>query len=200
MIKKVDILGIQLDNYTVREAIMCVERYLSNNVLNTIESISLQMLIDSETNPVLKEVMSSLDLAIIGEKEIIQAAGLESMQRIRETEENDYSLKAELAEDYPKLIFAGEYAVETCVGDLEAVINDMNATTPDVIISVLPSPMQEQFLYEHRDKMNANIWYGIGGVPVHKKKHGVLARLKSIIHRGKLVNSMNKYDEKEEEL
>jgi len=35
---------------------------------------------------------------------------------------------------------------------------------------------------------------------VHKKKHGVLARLKSIIHRGKLVNSMNKYDEKEEEL
>ncbi len=59
MIKKVDILGIQLDNYTVREAIMCVERYLSNNVLNTIESISLQMLIDSETNPVLKEVMSS---------------------------------------------------------------------------------------------------------------------------------------------
>jgi len=184
------------------------------------------MLIDSETNPVLKEVMSSLDLAIIGEKEIIQAAGLESMQRIRETEENDFyfeffkriernkksvfllgdtqekidSLKAELTEDYPKLIFAGEYAVETCVGDLEAVINDMNATTPDVIISVLPSPMQEQFLYEHRDKMNANIWYGIGGVPVHKKKHGVLARLKSIIHRGKLVNSMNKYDEKEEEL
>ena len=217
MIKKVDILGIQLDNYTVREAIMCVERYLSNNVLNTIESISLQMLIDSETNPVLKEVMSSLDLAIIGEKEIIQAAGLESMQRIRETEENDFyfeffkriernkksvfllgdtqekidSLKAELTE---------EYAVETCVGDLEAVINDMNATTPDVIISVLPSPMQEQFLYEHRDKMNANIWYGIGGVPVHKKKHGVLARLKSIIHRGKLVNSMNKYDEKEEEV
>ncbi len=197
MIKKVDILGIQLDNYTVREAIMCVERYLSNNVLNTIESISLQMLIDSETNPVLKEVMSSLDLAIIGEKEIIQAAGLESMQR---TQEKIDSLKAELTEDYPKLIFAGEYAVETCVGDLEAVINDMNATTPDVIISVLPSPMQEQFLYEHRDKMNANIWYGIGGVPVHKKKHGVLARLKSIIHRGKLVNSMNKYDEKEEEL
>ena len=117
-----------------------------------------------------------------------------------DTQEKIDALKAELAEDYPKLIFAGEYAVETCVGDLEAVINDMNATTPDVIISVLPSPMQEQFLYEHRDKMNANIWYGIGGVPVHKKKHGVLARLKSIIHRGKLVNSMNKYDEKEEEL
>ena len=104
MIKKVDILGIQLDNYTVREAIMCVERYLSNNVLNTIESISLQMLIDSETNPVLKEVMSSLDLAIIGEKEIIQAAGLESMQRIRETEENDFYFEFYLVTRRRKLI------------------------------------------------------------------------------------------------
>lgn len=76
MIKKVDILGIQLDNYTVREAIMCVERYLSNNVLNTIESISLQMLIDSETNPVLKEVMSSLDLAIMERKRLFRQRGL----------------------------------------------------------------------------------------------------------------------------
>ena len=84
MIKKVDILGIQLDNYTVREAIMCVERYLSNNMLNTIESVSMQMLIDSETDPVLKKVLGSLDLAVIGEKEIIQAAGLGNMQRIKE--------------------------------------------------------------------------------------------------------------------
>ena len=90
MIKKVDILGIQLDNYTVREAIMCVERYLSNNMLNTIESVSMQMLIDSETDPVLKKVLGSLDLAVIGEKEIIQAAGLGNMQRIKETEENDF--------------------------------------------------------------------------------------------------------------
>ena len=226
MIKKVDILGIQLDNYTVREAIMCVERYLSNDVLNTIESISLQMLIDSENNPVLKKVISSLDLAVIGEKEIIQAAGLESLQRIRETEENDFyfeffkriernkksvfllgetqektdALKAELNEDFPKLIFAGEYAIENCIGDLEAVIKDMNATTPDVIISVLPSPLQEEFLNEHRDKMNANIWYGIGGIPIHKKKGGIVAYLKSIIHRGKLKNSISKYDGKEEDL
>ena len=134
MIKKVDILGIQLDNYTVREAIMCVERYLSNNVLNTIESVSMQMLIDSETDPVLKKVLGSLDLAVIGEKEIIQATGIGNMQRIKETEENDFyfeffkriernkksvfllanteekleAAKQELLEAFPKLIFAGE--------------------------------------------------------------------------------------------
>ena len=225
MIKKIDILGVSLDNYTVREAIMCVERYLSNQVLNTIESISAQMLIESETDPILKETLGTLDLAVIGEKEIIQAGGFGTMQRIRETEENDFyfeffkriernkksifllgdtpaklaELQQELKKAFPRLIFAGEYAVENCVGDLEAVINDMNGTTPDVIVSILPSPLQEHFLAEHRDKMNANIWYGIGGLPIHKKKHGFIDHLKSMVHRGKLKNIMNKYDENIEE-
>ena len=68
MIKKIDILGIQLDNYTVREAIMRVEAWYDNNMLNVIEMVSMQMLTESESDPVLKEVISSLDLAVIGEK------------------------------------------------------------------------------------------------------------------------------------
>ena len=44
MIKKIDVLGLPLDNYTVREAMRQIESYTSNNVLNTIESISMQML------------------------------------------------------------------------------------------------------------------------------------------------------------
>lgn len=219
MIKKIDILGIQLDNYTVREAIMQVETYLSNNVLNTIESISMQMLIDSVDDEVLKEVMSSLDLAVIGEKEIMQAAGNATMQRLREIEENDFffeffkrvernkksvfilgeaeasieKMKQDLLMDYPKLIIVGQSATENCVGALEAVINDMNATTPNVIVSILPTPHQEHFLSEHRDKMNANIWYGIGSLAIHEKKHGFLGFCRSLIHRGRLKNSMEKY-------
>ena len=71
MIKKIDILGIQLDNYTVREAIMRVEAWYDNNMLNVIEMVSMQMLTESESDPVLKEVISSLDLAVIGEKGIL---------------------------------------------------------------------------------------------------------------------------------
>ena len=90
MIKKIDILGIQLDNYTVRESIMRVESWLDGSVIKTIEGISMQMLVDSENDPVLKEVLSSLDLAVIGEKEILQEAGIETMQRLKETEGNDF--------------------------------------------------------------------------------------------------------------
>lgn len=225
MIKKIDILGVRLDNYTVREAIMQVETYLTNDVLNTIESISMQMLMDSENDLVLKEVIDSLDLAVLGEKEIMQAAGIESMQRIKETEENDFffeffkriernkksifllgeteesihQMKEQLQQQFPKMVVAGEYAVEKCVGNLETVINEMNATTPDVIVSILPSPMQEHFFWEHKEKMCANIWYGIGNLGMKRKQYGFLERIRSVIRRGRLKNSMNKYKKKQYE-
>ena len=220
MIKKIDILGIQLDNYTVREAIMRVEAWYDNNVLNVIEMVSMQMLTESESDPVLKEVISSLDLAVIGEKGILQAAGVDTMQRIRETEENDFSdeflkrvernrksvfiigetqgavdeFTQELREEYPKLVLAGAAATENCVGDLEGVINEMNAATPDVIISIIPSPGQEHFLVEHRDKINANLWYGIGGFEVHRKRSRIKGFFWNLIHRVRLKNSIEKYE------
>ena len=221
MIKKIDIMGIQLDNYTVREAIRQVEAYLSDNVLNTIESISMQMLLEAEQDEVVKEVVDSLDLSVIGEKEILQAAGVATMQRVKETEENDFAIeffkriernkkslfilgdtdsriehaREDLVREVPKLEIVGEYAVENCVGNLEAVINDMNVMAPDVIMSILPTPMQEHFFLEHRDKMNANIWYGVGSLGTSGKHRGMKNFFQRMMHLGRLKNSMNKYQD-----
>ena len=81
MIKKIDILGIRLDNYTVREAIRQVENYMSGDALSAIGRISVQTLLASENDPVVRDVISSLDLSVIGEKEIRQAARIHTMQR-----------------------------------------------------------------------------------------------------------------------
>ena len=212
MIKKIDIMGIGLDNYTVRESMRQVENYLSNDVLNTIENISMQMLIASGTDPVVHNVISELDLSVIGEKEILKATeqndfSYEFYRRIErnkrsifvlgQTEEDVQKVKAELQEAFPKLILAGEYALENCVGNLDAVINEMNATTPDVIVSILPSPLQEHFFAEHKDKMSATIWFGMGELGVHGKKHGLGSFVKNRLHLGRLKNSMNKYQDQE---
>ena len=112
-------------------------------------------------------------------------------------EEDVQKVKAELQEAFPKLILAGEYALENCVGNLDAVINEMNATTPDVIVSILPSPLQEHFFAEHKDKMSATIWFGMGELGVHGKKHGLGSFVKNRLHLGRLKNSMNKYQDQE---
>lgn len=219
MIKKIDVSGIQLDNYTVREAIMQVETYLSNDVLNTIESVSMKMLMEAETDSIVKEALSTMDLTVIGEKEILQAVDAATMQRVQETKTNDFTfeffkrvernkksiflvgqtdvklalVKEELLDKFPKLLFVGEYAVENCVGDLEGVINNMNALAPDVILSVLPTPLQEHFLMDHKDKMNANIWYGVGEVEWHKEKCGFGNYLRKKMHMERLRNNVNKH-------
>ena len=143
MLKKLDILGLELDNYTVREAMLKAETYLNNNEMNTIETISMTMLEKAGQDEKMHDCLKELDLAVIGEKEILSAAGVNSMQRMKETVENEFfhefmkrllrnkktvyllaEKKAEvenlndfLRDEYDKIQIVGKYAMEECVGD-----------------------------------------------------------------------------------
>ncbi len=219
MIKKIDVLGLSLDNCTVREAMMRVEEYLNEGVLRTIETVTMQMLLVQEEDAVVREVLSGLDLTIIGEKEILQIADAASMQRVQETEENDFAYeffkrvernkkrvfllgeseerlaqqKAQIADLFPRMEVCGECALEECTGDIEAVINEINAMSPDVILSVLPTPGQEHFLSENRDKMHVNLWYGMGVQELGRRRRGLADVFWSLLHWGRLKNSVDKY-------
>lgn len=221
MIKRVEVLGIQLDNYTVREALGQVEAFLENQVISTVEYISMQMLMDAQEDAVLREVLSALDLSIIGEKQILQAIGISDSQRIREIKENEFlfeflkrlernkkavyllgetteqieAVKEEIISRFPRFLFAGEYALENCGGDEEAVINNMNATTPDVILSVIRSPLQEHFLAAHKDKISASVWYGIGSFAIGGMKSGVRSFLQGKVQLSRFKNRITQYEE-----
>ena len=88
MKKKIQILGMKLDNYSVRESILLAESYLNGTSLNAIEDISMKMLMESENNEVLGQALQELDMTIIGEKEILTAAEVETPQRLKETVSN----------------------------------------------------------------------------------------------------------------
>lgn len=221
MIKKIDILGLSLDNYTVREAIGQVETYLDSSEFNIIENVTMKMLLASETDETVQAALSSANLTVIAEQEIIQAASSAAKQRLQEARAGDFvseffrriernqksiyllgetdkrlvSVKRTLLEEFPKLVLAGESAIENCVGDLESVINEMNVTTPHVIISVLPAPAQEHFLMEHKDKMNANIWYGMGEWEFQKRGYGFGHKLFNQLRLVRLKSSMDRYKE-----
>ena len=44
MIKRINIAGIELDNYTVREMLMKIERHFDENSFTTIEEINMDTL------------------------------------------------------------------------------------------------------------------------------------------------------------
>ncbi len=225
MIKKIEILGMTLDNYTVKEAMLQVEGFLNNSVMNTIETISMETLVKAQEDKELKECIESLDLTIISDKEILKAAEENSSQRIQETSENLFleefmkraarnnrtvyllgdtseqllALEEFLKENYDRIKVSGSYALSDCIGDYDTVINEINIAEPDVLISVLSTPCQEYFLKANREKFNVKIWYGLGNQYAVKKGVSEVAGFaKKLIQKGMMHSMLVRYHKKDE--
>ena len=225
MRKKIEILGLEVDNYSVREAILLAEGYLNESSLNTIETVTMKMLTDAESNEVVAQAIREMDLTVIGEKEILAAANTATHQRLRETTEHEFFYeflkrvvrnrkkvyilgeKAEhnemllefLEEEYPKISIVGSAALEECQGDLENIINEVNGETADVVVSILPTPRQEEFLMEYKSKMGAKVWFGLGNYTEFRTESFVKKILKNFFHKHTLLKKMEEYQDKGDE-
>lgn len=223
MLKKIDILGMKIDNYTVREAMMQVEIYLGDTSMSVIDTIDVALLDLASKEDTARRYVENLDLVVIGEKEILLAADIHSSQRLSEIENHDFfrefarrimrdghgvflltqtaeeeqQLRDFLEDKYERIRIEGSCVMEDKEGDPEAVVNEINSASADVIFSVLPSPVREQFLLENRNKLDVRIWYGLGrnyapGVRVNR-----FSRLaEGLIYKRKLKNRLHKYNKK----
>lgn len=220
MVKKIDILGMQVDNYTARESLLRLDTYMSSTNLNIIETVTMNQLISAGENPKIKECLEQADLCVIGEREILSETGNASVQRIREVREQDFMYelikrvvrnqkrvfliamtRAEVGNMQvffervnPKFSVTGSYAMEECVGDMDTIVNEINGTTPDIIISALNSPTEEEFVLSNKEKIGASVWYGIG-TAYNKIQGGIRVgdTLRKLALRGRLHRSMSKY-------
>lgn len=222
--KKIEMMGICLDNYTVRESLMRLDTYLGNTVLNIIETVTMKQLILSGEMPVIKDCFNQADLCVIGECEILSETGNDTTQRMREvrdwdflhellkrmahskrkvfllamTEEELMQMKELFWEKLPQFEPIGSYAVEDCPGDMDTIVNEINGATPDIVISALDSPMEEEFIMSHKDKIGTSVWYGIGISCFQKQgRIPVGHTLKKLAQRGRLRHSVSKYRQNE---
>lgn len=220
MIKKVAIAGLQLDNYTVRESIMEIERNLSNGVFNTVEDVSMDMIVAAEEDPKIKDLLENLDHTLISEVGVLKAVSEVSIQRKHEIENNDFYTEfmkrvarnhkqvyvlgqdretvdevcQRIQKEFPKCEIIGTGALDGTAGASEAVVNDINTVAPDVVLSVIPSPAQEYFLMENKDKLGANLWYGMG--KVEKKRKGILGALQRTAKCHRFARFVHQMDRK----
>lgn len=221
MIKTVNVGGIQLDNYTVRETIMRVEKALSDHGFHTVEEVNMDMLLLGETDEVVRQALATVEYTVIAETGILEAVGASSYQRKNEIEQHDFFYEMmkrlernhkrifligqtqeatmaaadRIGELYPRCAIEGMEALEDCHGAVDAVVNEINGLAPDVILSVLPSPVQEQFLMENQDKLSAGLWYGIGDRTHRRKKGKLLSAIGNKIRTRRLEKSLDRYQQ-----
>lgn len=203
MRKELHIGELQLNNNTVRESIQLVERAIADQGFVAMEEITMHTLFAAEEDEKVADGIQMLDHTVIADNAILQAVNQGSMQRKFEIEDHTFFFelmkrlerngkrlfllgesKEKIAErvqlilaKFPKIQIAGTGALEDCIGTDEALVNHINSLSPDAIICLLPSPSQEIFLLEHKEKISANFWYGMGEIDPSEGKPGLMKRL-----------------------
>ena len=219
MIKKIDIAGIQLDNYSVKESLMIIDRKLAENIFVTVEEVNSETLILIKDMPVVGEVINSLELSVIVDNAILKAVGKGSIQRkyeiegkyfsyelfkkiernhqtvflLGETEDDLNIMKNYITEEFPDIKVLGMSAIEDCAGVNDSIINEINAIDTYVVVSLLPSPVQEQFLSDNRDKLAVNLWYGVKKSAFIHAKHSIWKKIKERIKIHRLEKHINDF-------
>lgn len=204
MIKTIDIAGIRLDNYTVREAILILSRELSDQGFHTIEEVNTDLLLQAASDEGVRRALQLMEHTVISEVAILEAVGAATYQRKRELEHHDFfwemmrlfdrngknvcligdskaralGMEEKLRGLFPRCGL-GSFALEAYEGDPDSLVNEINAAAPDVIISIMPSPAQERFFLEYREKLSAGLWYGIGQMNPDARMNGLFG----MIHR-----------------
>lgn len=224
MIKQIQLLGMTIANYSLREELQLAQDALRDEKLRLFLTVSMQSLlkVGNSRSQQIKECVEHADLVVVEDPEILSVAGITSSQRIREAQDHLFftelmkrlqrgqqvylvasknaaleKIQEILSDRYEKLHIVGQYSIEDYPDDPDRMINEINGAAPDVIISVMPTPQQEEFLVANRSKLLAKLWYGLGenyGLLMEKKGFGW--RLKRLVHFGRFKMHVSHYEEK----
>ena len=188
------------------------KKLYEESVLGRITAEQFQMLVASYTDEQAKltESLPQRESEIQRLKETVEHEFFhEFMKRIARNHKIVYILgeKSEqikalvgfLKEHYPRVTVSGVFALEDCPGDYESIINEVNGEAADVVISVIPSPQQEEFLMNYKSKMSAKVWYGIGEVTGLYSDTFLKKIFRKIFHKHVLLKRIEQYENEDEE-
>lgn len=187
---KIEVCGIQLNNQSSDETVRAVKQFFGRGRLYVVSYIYAELFKLLVQDEKLREAfLASSDLAVIGEKAVAEvleepcglteeelntqavanrilkycAKNQKTVYWVGENENSYETFRAYADKHFTELQVVGAFAVgeEALVEIEEEMINDINRVTPDVILSKLPSPYQEQFVARQKMKLNSQVWLGL---------------------------------------
>lgn len=223
--RHMQVLGVELQDYTVREAMRKTDYFMRENKVSTIAYITTRGLMAAEESEELKTFLSNIDLTVAADSDILQAAGIENRNRVREIENDEFmeeflkklvrgkrkvylltGTKEQLGEldsclkSYQQnLRVVGRFSLDALEKEEDWLINEMNGQMPDVVISNIDSPQRESFFENNHMKMNARIWLMLKDKVVHAtNKKKVLWRLGDLFSKKLFRRKVEQYQNQEE--
>lgn len=222
--KNINVLGVQFNDMSVREAMKLVSMYLSTENLNTVCFATTRLLLEARDSEEFKHCIESMDLVIPATTDIFPVTGYRakeiannvflhellkkfSREKMRifivgATEEEQVRIRESLLSINEGLTFFGCFSYNADQpGVDDSLINEINSVLPDVVISNLESPLQEQLVNREKQKVNARIWVSLQNESLKSaslKKRG-RGWLVDFFDRFIFKRVVDKYDSKKKE-
>ena len=167
MTEKISIFDVEISCIKAKEAMMQAIEFMKGDSVNTIELVSMESLMKEHENPEWKKKVSMQDLVLPGSVEILEAAKTDDARLLRETD-NKLFLRMflkYLQKNHHKIYLLAA-SQEELVKAEEALAryNQGIRSEADCILSVLPSPAQEDFIEQNRALIDTRVWIGCGSV------------------------------------
>ena len=188
MKERINVLSTEMDCITAKEAMLKAIAFLERESVDIIEVLSMSALMRARDEDEWIRSTSGFGLILPGETEILEAAGETDRIKLREAENQTFIkmfmkylqknrkrvfLLAESEEKlntvenamkyYDKGIFlTGHALIKEGENREEDVVNEINGTETDCLVSMFSSPWQEQFIAEKKALLNVRLWIGCG--------------------------------------
>lgn len=217
-----EVLGISLQDLTLRESMRKVEQFFRDRKVSTIALITMKGLIAAQDSPEIKSWVDSLDMTVVADADILHAADINYRSRIHDVENGEFiaeflkklvrqrktvyllsqtesqlkKIEDELTAYEEDLRIVGRLATEELEYDDDFVINDINLKVPDVLISNLESPKRETFLSDNHMKLNVSVWLMVrADRELDKKRKGLVRQVYEKILKKWFRIRLNRYNE-----
>ena len=187
---QINIFDVRLNNLTAKAAMEAAVESMQSESLTTIDIVTMDVLLKEQSHKEWKETTDKIDIVLPGDPEILEAADISDKKIIKDVSgkvflrmflrylqrnkkkvfllaDNTHrleKLKEILLSDNRKFLIAGSAAPDLEGSFDEGIINEINGAEPDCILSILSSPMQEEFIIRNRELLNTRMWLGCGTV------------------------------------
>lgn len=201
MSDKIEILGIRVDCLSAKETMVRAMQFMENIPVDTIGILTMETLMNCRGNEAWAAEVGKMGLVLPGDPEMLDGAGdcvrekeirsrtfLKMFIRYLQKNRKRVYLLAADSQEMEKLTdslhrlgremyITGQALISETEGREEEVVNAINGTETDCIISALPSPYQEMFIGRNRSLLNVKLWLGCGAVFADMRKDTVPGRV-----------------------
>lgn len=220
---EMNVLGVELSILPVQSAMAKMDKNLHKEGLFVMQYLSIDLLTRAEQDEELRKCINQIDLKLIGEKGLLDVMGNKERLREREVLENEFMkafFKRMAREHYPVFLLCDDeekteklknylnahyrdsriidtYSMENWFGDYDEIVNRVNGSGAEIVITMLESPFRETFVTHNRNKLSPSLWFGLGEKQIEELlEHRRSSFLWELFRQTMFKRRVNKYKDK----